>query len=430
MARETESPDYLPRAIDGDLDELFGSLPAVLLDGPKGVGKTATAVRRVEVVRRLDDPAEAAIVAADPNAAIRGPGPLLIDEWQRVPPVWDAVKRAVDADPTGGRYLLTGSAPGAGHQVHSGAGRITSLRMRPMTLPERAVTHPTVSLAALLGDEPPAIAGRCPMDLGDYTDEILASGFPGLRALTGRARRLQLDGYLERIVDRDLEEAGLRVRRPATLRAWLQAYAASVSTSAAWETIRDAATAGVNDKPAKSTTISYTDALKALRILDELPAWDPTLNHLARLTKAPKHHLADPALAAQLVGVSRDQLLTGRAGGVILPRDGTYLGGLFESLATLTMRVFAQSADAQVFHLRDYNGRHEIDLIIQRRDGRVFACEVKLAAAATLDDARHLRWLRDQIGDRFIGGAVITTGPEAYRQPDGIAVIPLGLLGP
>ncbi len=430
MSRETDPWEYLPRTIDGDLDELFGSLPAALLDGPKGVGKTATATRRVGFVRHLDDPAEAAIVAADPNAALAGPRPLLIDEWQRVPPIWDAVKRAVDADPTGGQYLLTGSEPGVGHQIHSGAGRITSLRMRPLTLPERAVTKPTISLADLLGDEPPEITGRCPLGLGDYTDEILASGFPGLRRLSGRALRWQLDSYVDRIVDRDIEEAGLRVRRPATIRAWLQAYAASVSTTATWETIRDAATAGISNKPAKSTTIAYTDVLSSLRILDELPAWEPSHNHLTRLTRAAKHHLADPALAARLVGATRDQLLAGRAGGVIPSRDGPYLGALFESLATLTVRVFAQSADAQVFHLRDYSGRHKIDLIIERGDGRVFACEVKLASSSAPSDARHLRWLRDQIGERFIGGAVLTTGPEAYRQPDGIAIIPLGLLGP
>lgn len=421
---------YLRRTVDRDLDELFPQLPAVLLDGPKGVGKTETAVRRATTIRRLDIAGERAIVEADANVAVAGDRPILIDEWQRAPGSWDAVKRAVDQDPTGGQFLLTGSAPAAGDPVHSGAGRITTLRMRPMTLPERGVSAPTIGLSELLSDLQPNVAGRCAIDLAGYTDEILASGFPGLRHVTGRALRLRLDGYVERIVDHDMSESGLRVRRAATVTGWLRAYAAATATTATWEAIRDAATPGAGDKPAKSTTGPYIDTLSAMRVLDELPAWEPGHNHLTRLTRGAKHHLADPALAARLVGVGRSQLLAGESGEVVVPRDGTFLGGLFESLATLTVRVCAQTSDATVSHLRDYDGRHEVDLIVEREDGRIFAFEVKLSTSIGDHDVKHLRWLRDRIGDRMIGGAVLTTGPEAYIGPDGFAVIPLGLLGP
>lgn len=418
---------YVRRLIDDELDELFGQLPAILLDGPKGVGKTATALQRCRTVRRLDVGADRSVVEADPAVVAAGDPPVLVDEWQRVPAVWDAVRRLVDDDPSGGRFLLTGSAPTGG--THSGAGRITGLRMRPLSLFERHLCDATVSLQDLLDGTRPAVGGRSPLRLGDYVDEIIAGGFPGMRHLTGRALVRQLDSYLETIVDRDLPEAGFLVRRPATVKAWLRAYAAATATTASWEKIRDASTSGVAGKPAKTTTMPYTELLTALRVLDPVEAWLPTNNHLATLTAGPKHHLADPALAARLLDRTRRHLLAGDEGSLGVPRDGTLLGGLFESLATLSVRTFAQSADASTRHLRTQGGRHEIDLIVERGGG-VLALEVKLSATVDEHDVRHLIWLRDQLGDEVIDAAVLTTGPDAYRRRDGVAVIPLALLGP
>lgn len=417
---------YRRRIIDGELDALFASLPALLLDGPKGVGKTATAVQRCVTQRRLDRPAEAAVVAADPDVIAADPRPALIDEWQRVPAVFDAVRRLVDADPRGGQFLLTGSAPTL--QTHSGAGRITTLRMRPLTLPERGVENPTVSLTELLAGGA-AVQGRTSVSLRDYVTEMTAGGFPGMRHLDGRSLERQLDSYLDLIVDHDLPEAGYAVRRPATVRAWLQAYAAAIGTTATWEAIRDAATAGVAEKPAKTTTIPYIELLTTLRILDPVEAWMPSNNHLRSLTYAPKHFLADPALAARLVRRSATQLLAGKSPDTVVPRDGGFLGGLFEALACLSVRTFAQHADARVFHLRTKGGRHEVDLVVEGADG-VLGIEVKLAAAVDDHDVRHLIWLRDQIAEDCIDLMIVHTGPEAYRRPDGVAVVPLALLGP
>ena len=305
---------------------------------------------------RLDDEAQRAVVEADPNVVATGEPPILIDEWHRVPPVWDAVKRAVDTDPTPGRFLLTGSAASSA-VTHSGAARIVRLRMRPMTLPERGVCSPTVSLADLLAGGG-AVAGRTALSLVDYVDEIVSSGFPGLRHLRGRALRTQLDGYIDLIVEREMPEAGHAVRRPATLLAWLRAYAAAVGTVTSYEKIRDAATAGHGDTPAKTTTLPYLDVLTDLRILDPVAAWSPTTNRLQRLTQGPKHHLADPALVAQLLGLDATALVAGAEGAVRVARQGTLLGGLFESLVTLSVRVFAQAAEARVHHLRTRAGRH------------------------------------------------------------------------
>lgn len=420
------SKAYVRRLVDDELDTLFAELPALLLDGPKGVGKTATASQRCRTVWRLDRELDAATVAADPSAPGRQDKPVLLDEWHRLPELWDAVRRLVDDDNHGGQYLLTGSVPPLG--MHSGAGRIVTMRMRPLTLSERGVTRPTVSFAELLASAS-SVSGTTPFGLEDYVDEILASGFPGLRRYAGAALDAQLDSYLSAIVDRDLPEAGLAVRRPRTVHGWLRAYAAATATTATWETIRDAATPGQGAKPARTTTVMYTELLTRLRILDPIEAWVPSNRHFQRLGSAPKHHLVDPALAARALDRTKADLLLAREPAVAVPRDGPLLGALFESLVALSVRTYAQRLRARVSHLRVTGGRHEVDFIIESGD-RVLALEAKLGAVPSDRDVRHLLWLREQLGDRLVDAAVVTTGTAAYRRPDGIAVIPLALLGP
>ncbi len=399
---------------------------AVALEGPKGVGKTETARRRANSEHLLDGPA-GQVASADPEIVLSGTPPILIDEWQRVPATWDAVRRAVDRGSAPGSYLLAGSA--SEHGAHSGAGRIISLRMRPMTLPERGVSQPTVSLAALLDGHQPEIAGRSEMTLEQYAHEVIASGFPASRGLSIRGAADFLESYNLRIVEREFEELGRLVRHPQVLRRWMTAYAAATSTTATLETIRDAASGGDLSKPARTTTQPYREILERLFIIDPVPAWAPTRNPLARLTGPPKHHLADPALAASLLGVDVGALLSATPVGPPLIRHGTLLGALFESLATLSVRVFAQLARTRVGHFRTRNGDHEVDLIVERRDGRFLAIEVKLGAVLDDRDVRHIKWLRDSTGDDLVDAIVITTGPYAYRRPDGIGVVPLALLG-
>lgn len=420
--------DYARRVLDDELDELFGQVPAIAIDGPKGVGKTTTAEQHVHGLLRLDSLANRTAVEADPELALRRPRPLLIDEWQKVPEVWDVVRRAIDADPRGGQFLLTGSAsPSPDATAHSGAGRIGRLRMRPMTLVERGLAEPTVSLTTLLAGRRPGLEGSCDLGVADYTQEIVASGFPAMRSLSGRARRFQLDSYLRNAVDRDVPEQGLAVRKPESMLAWLRAYAAATATTASYSQILDAATPGQADKPARSTSIAYRDVLTSLWLIDPVPAWAPGGNLLTRLGQTPKHHLADPALAARLLGLGLEALLDGD-GTPVGPRAGTMLGHLYESLVTLCVRVLAQAAEAEVAHLRTRNGDHEIDLVLVRDDGRVLAIEVKLSTTITDQDTKHLHWLADRLGDRLLDAIFINTGPHAYRRPDGIGVIPLGLL--
>lgn len=412
---------YLTRTVDRELDELLPLATAIALDGPKGVGKTETAVRRARTVWLLDDVGQRGVAEADFGLSSAPPGTLLLDEWQKLPQVWDSVRRQTDAGAPAGRFLLTGSAAPTGTSTHSGAGRILSLRMRPMALHERGWTTPTVSLAGLLSGESIEVAGVSRYAIGDYADAIVRSGFPGIMNAAPRLRRGLLDAYLLRVVDRDLPDAGFDVRRPETLRRWLAAYAAASSTTTAYSRLLDATTGGDGGQPAKTTTIGYRDHLTRVWLLEPLSGWIPADNPIRRLQQAPKHHLADPALAARLLGLSAEALL-GSSGAHMI-------GPLFESLVTLGVRVAAQAAEATVFHMRTNGGEREIDLIVQGVDGQIVAIEVKLAHSVTDSDVRHLLWLRDQMPDRVEDLVVITTGGTAYRRRDGVAVIPLALFG-
>ena len=424
---------YQRRVLDDVLDEVQPALAALEIYGPKGVGKTATASRRARTVIELDVLEDRERLVADPRRVYSDlPGPVLLDEWQRLPELWDAVRREVDTGAPRGRFILTGSAPPTGAPVHSGAGRIVGLRMRPLALAERGIEPPTVSLAALLrGDG--EIGGATELGLDAYVEEIVASGFPAIRSEPSRIRALRLDGYIDAVIHRELPEQGLVVRRPRTLRAWLAAYAAATSTTASYNSVLDAATPGETDKPAKTTTIAYRDVLHRLWLLDPLDAWIPSRNHSLRLAQAPKHQLADPALAARLLGLDAEALLgsappaSGAPDGL---REGTVLGALFEHLVALNVQVCASASDAVVSHFRSRNGDREVDLIVEGAGGRIVAVEVKLAASVTDRDVRHLVWLRETFPDLVVDTVVVTTGREAYRRRDGVAVVPASLLGP
>jgi hypothetical protein len=423
---------YRRRIIDDALDELFPHLAAMALEGAKGVGKTATASQRVKTILDLVDPNLRQTVAADFDYVTQVDAPVLIDEWQLEPQVWDRVRRAVDDDSTGGRFLLAGSAGVApGVRIHSGAGRIVSLQMRPLSFAERGVSKPTVSLRGLLEGKQSKITGGSSLGLAHYADEILRSGFPGIRDLPDAVRDQQLDSYLQRIVERELPENGVNVRRPDALRRWLSAYAAASATDASYTAILDAATPGEDEKPARQTVAVYREHLTRIFVLDPIPAWIPMFAPLKRLTHTPKHHLVDPALAARLVGIERAALLRGEGQRVSARNDThTWLGALFESLVVQSIRVYATASRARVGHLRTRDTDHEVDLIVERPDRKIIAIEVKLSETVDSKDVRHLNWLHEQLGDRVIERVLVNTSKTAYRRPDGVAVVPFALLGP
>lgn len=419
---------YLRRIVEDEIDELLGGLSAISIEGPKAVGKTETALRRAGSLHNLDDPSQVEIFRASPEALVEGHPPIMIDEWQRLPYSWDLVRRSVDADPSPGRFILAGSSTPNELPAHSGAGRIVTVRMRPLSLAERQISTPSVRLADLLSGARAPIYGETSLNVHDYATEIVKSGFPAIRRSNGRLLRSQLDGYLDRIVKHDFVEAGHRIRDPQMLRSWLTAYAAASSTTASFETIRDASSAGQSGKPSKSATMPYRNILEQTWMLDPVPAWLPSQNLFNRLSRSPVHQLADPALAARLLRVGVDGLVERSTTGPSIVRHATLLGALFQSLVTLSVRTYAQANEASVYHLRTPGGRQEIDLIIERDDRRVVALEVKLTANVRDSDLKHLKWLQHKLGNDLLDAAVITTGKYAFRRRDGIAVIPAGLL--
>lgn len=413
---------YLPRYLDVELDALIGPGTAISIEGARGIGKTETAVRRSDAILRLDDQATLQLVQADARMQLTSHRRMCIDEWQIHPPLWDAIRRLVD-DHTDQEFLLTGSAVvPRGTAIHTGAGRIMSVRMRPMALSERAMTSPTVSIADLF-EGSAEIQGSTEFTLADYAEQVCASGFPRINQMDGRRQRATLQGYVTNLLERELPDNNLVVRSSESLLRWLRAYAAASSTTASYDSIVNAATPGEHDKPAKATTQRYREALESLWILDPVTAWAPTESHFSRLTAAPKHQLVDPALAAQVLDVTPSSLTSPGSG------NAEFFGQLFESLSTLTVRAAGQAAEATTHHFRTRGGEQEVDLLLERYDGRILAFEVKLAAVIGDRDVRHLHFLQHRLRDRLVDKVVISTGQQAYRRQDGVAVVPLALLG-
>jgi uncharacterized protein len=414
---------YRPRIADRLLQRALAALGAVVIEGPKACGKTETA-RRVAASEVLLDLDPQAIEAAsiDPRLILDGATPRLIDEWQRRPRVWDAVRREVDDRGSPGQYILTGSAtPRDEASRHSGAGRMAIVQMRPLTLYEQEISPGQISLGDLLEGRPPP-SGRAGLKLADYAERIVIGGWPGL--LDGdRNQAMQfIDGYLTMIIERDVDLVSETRRDPRRLRRFLQAYAQLTAHPAALNTIVSRAAAN-DEEPAPSrwAAAPYLDALRRLMIVDEVDAWSPELRSRTRLMSTPKRHLVDPSLTAALLHAGPDRLL----------RELQTLGFLFESLVARDLRVYAAANDASLLHYRERGGELEVDLIVERKDGAWIGVEVKLGGESIDRAAGSLLRVATTRTRRPPAALMIATATEyAYTRPDGIHVAPLALLGP
>lgn len=412
---------YLARALDLQLNELLPYVGAIAIDGPKGVGKTSTAEQRATTTLHLDREQDRIILRANPAFDHFPDGSILIDEWQRVPEVWDIVRRAVDDGCDPGRFLLTGSAtPIAGTTTHSGAGRVLSLRMRPMAVFERGSREDLISLKEILAGSA-TITGQTDQTSADYAHSIATTGLPGLQNLPPLVQKQHIASYIDRILDRDLPDQGYTTRNKAALLAWMRAYAAATATQASYSKILDSATPGESNKPSKKSSATYRDKLSEIWILDPLPAWNFASAPFPRVSQQATHFLADPGLALHLLGLTERSLQA--------PRNAHIFGCLFEALAVLCIRVGAEANFATVGHFRTRNGDHEIDAVIEGADGGIVPVEVKLTHTPSPEDGKHLLWLRNKLPEEVVDMIIITTGDRAYRREDGIACIPLSLFG-
>jgi uncharacterized protein len=406
-------PDYLPRLIDPLLDELLSDHPAILVVGPRACGKTTTGRRHCRERLRLDRPAEAAVVRADPDAALADSSfPLLVDEWQVVPQVLGAVKRAVDEGAAAGSFVLTGSSQAdlttAGWPATGRLIRVLMYGLAERELEDRSA-RPSV-IDRLVSEGPAGLSvPPDPPDIRGYVARALRGGLPeAALAASERACRRWLSSYVDQLVSRDVSLVGA-VRDPMRLRHYLQAIAASTAGTPTLKTLIDVA--GIE----RPTAAAYDAMLERLLITERLPAWSS--NRLNRLIRLPKRYLVDSAFAGPLLGVE--------ARGVL--RDGDLLGRLLDTfvLAQLRAECTVSELSPHLFHVRDANGRHEVDILVELGDGRVIGIEVKADSAPGPHAARHLRWLRDALGSRFALGLVLHTGPRAFRLDQSIAAIPV-----
>jgi predicted AAA+ superfamily ATPase len=404
------TPDYKPRLVDGLIAELLAELPAVMVTGPRASGKTTTAARHAAGIVRLDRPAEASAVHADPDVALAGyEEPILLDEWQEVPSVLGAVKRAVDRDARPGRFLLTGSVRAElKTATWPGTGRVVRVPMYGMSVRELNGTEGEPLLDRLADGTVPSAPDN-PPDLRGYVELILRSGFPDpALQMTPRAGARWLEGYVDQLLTRDAMDIDPR-RDPARLRRYFEAYALNSAGIVSDATLLRAA--GID----RRTALAYERLLVNLFVVEGMPPWSS--NRLRRLSRGPKRYLVEPALATSALGLD--------AGAVL--RDGDLLGRLLDTFVAAQLRTERASSEARprLYHLREEHGRHEIDILAELAGQNLLAFEVKADAAPDRNAARHLTWLRDRLGERFLHGVVFHTGPTPFELSERVTAVPI-----
>lgn len=419
---------YLTRVLDGVLQAHLASLGAVLIEGPKACGKTETARRAAasEVLLDLDTTARAT-AEVDPSLVLGGATPRLIDEWQLVPELWNQVRRTVDDRKAPGQFILTGSAVPADVETrHVGAGRVTRLRMRPMSLLESGHSSGDISIRALL-DGQPARAADTRQTIPALVDRVCIGGWPAFQQLSVSEALVAVSSYLDEIRRVDVSRVDAVKRDPIRMQKLLRAIARNVATEAAISklTADTGADEAEGEGPlSRDTVYDHINALERLMIIEDQPPWAPHLRSRSRLRTTPTRHFVDPSLAVAALGASPQRLL----------KDLNLFGLLFESLVIRDLRIYGQANDAEVLHYRDNTGL-EVDAIVEGRDGRWAGFEVKLGGEKNIDEAAaDLLTFAERIDTSKSGaaaslGVIVGTG-YGYMRKDGVAVIPIGTLAP
>lgn len=415
---------YQARVIDDELRQKLGTSGAVLLEGPKACGKTESArqASASEVLLDVDERARAA-VAVDPGLILEGDTPRLIDEWQVEPKIWNHVRRAVDERRRPGQFILAGSAvPADDSTRHSGAGRISRLRMRPMSLFESGLSDGSISLNRLLEGDSAAADDRG-LPLEEIAQAISRGGWPALQAVPVEDAMAIVADYLEEICRTDINHVDGVRRDPLRVRRLLRSLARNVATHAAATTLAADTADGGNDPLKEHTVSGYLSALERLFVIENQPPWEPHLRSRSILRKSPKRHFVDPSLAASALGADPAAML----------RDLNLFGFLFESSVVRDLRVYSQSGRGEVRQFLDNKGL-EVDAIVES-NGRWGAFEIKLGGEENIEAAAfNLLKFADEIDTKRSGQpaalAVIVAGGYGYARDDGVQVIPVTALGP
>jgi hypothetical protein len=372
------------------------------------------------VIRFDTDPDVAIKMEIDPRLVLEGEVPRLIDEWQLFPQVWDFVRREVDARKQKGLFILAGSAtPDEQVRLHSGAGRFSLLKMRPMSWFERGWSSGEVSLHSLVAGAS-ARSDAAGFSIGDLCEKIALGGWPGLIGEGSDAAYEFTRNYVTLIAEVDVDRVSERRRNPGKVLRFIRSLARNTATEASLRSIASDA-AGSDDTLDDDSARAYLHALDRLMVTEDLPAWNPHIRSSAALRKSPKRHFCDPSLALGALGITAHKLST----------DLRFLGTLFESAVIRDLRVYAWADSGAVSHYRDASG-HEVDAIVEYPDGRWGAFEIKLGMGAVDEAAANLRALAAKIDTTKTPSpavlCVITGNGFAHRRPDGVCVVPLATL--
>lgn len=416
---------YMRRVIDSYLKECLSSSGAILIEGAKWCGKTRTAKEHAASTLYMQDPdfrdQYLKMAELKPSELLKGDTPRLIDEWQFAPVLWDAVRFEVDKrNGAAGQFILAGSSALPEEKItHSGAGRISRVTMRPMSLFESSESDGSVSLRELF-ERPEDVSGTSEMPLEAVSHCIVRGGWPELMDLDEKVAVRMVRDYVNAIANVDISTVDGVQRNPKLVLDILRSLSRNTSTTAAMSTIRSDVSGG-DSEVAEKTMASYINALRRLFVIEDAPAWNPAMRSKSAIRAAPKRHFVDPSIAATMFHSSSQGLMN----------DLNTMGFFFESLCIRDLRIYAQAIEGEIYHYRDRTDL-EADAVIHLRDGRWAAVEAKLGQGQIDEAAKNLLRLRDKVDtDRMKTPSflmVMTSSGYAYMRKDGVLVVPIGCL--
>lgn len=418
---------YKQRIADKMLERRLAGVGAVLIEGPKWCGKTTTAAQLARTILYMDDPAEMQqnlrMADLNPKALLGGEPPLLIDEWQLAPKLWDAIRFEVDHRNRAGQFILTGSAvPASTEEIHhSGTGRFAWLTMRPMSLFESGESTGDVSLGALFSGE--EANGVSNLSLEDVAYLICRGGWPYSTTVDRSLALDQVKYYYDGVTRSDISRVdGIRRSTELTKRL-MRSYARHQGAQATIATVAEDIRTYDTEAADPQTISSYIEALKKIFVIEDSLAWNPNLRSKSAIRSSDTRYFIDPSIAVAALGLGPQDLMG----------DLNTMGLLFETLCVRDLRTFADALDGQVYHFRDRTGL-ECDAVVHLRNGSYGLIEVKLGGDRLIEEgAKTLKMLASRIDtDKMKSPSFLmvltATGRFAYKREDGVLVVPVGSL--
>jgi uncharacterized protein len=416
--------EYLNRYIEHQIERRLKSSGVVVISGPKFCGKTTTAERFAKSEVKLNTNQKIQLAKIEPRNMLLGEKPHLIDEWQTVPDIWNVAKEWIDENPEFGQFILTGSSTPADKTEihHSGAGRIYTLMMRPMSLAESLDSRGSVSLGALFDNpEMPIFDMNDAWQLSDMAFLVCRGGWPlSLQADQQVALDVTYNYYQGLFNFENSENKKFRNKSPEVMKMILRSYARNISTEAAYQTLIADVVSSNNRTMDTKTFDDYMDALKDLYILEDIDAWNPNLRSKTVVRSTATRHFVDTSIACQALGIKPADLM----------KDLNSFGLFFEDMAIRDLKIYSMNHGGEVRHYRDSRGL-ECDSVVHLEDGRWALIEVKLGGEELINGgANNMLKLAKDINMKQAPSfmMVLTATGPAYRRPDGVYVVPLNCL--